>query len=133
MVVFCMAVGGSVEKTRASRARASNLGIDDFWHGNVGRKNKQPNNVRDRKHCLRKLHAHGPKAFLRRFKIRRPLFDKLVEKIGHIVEPNIKGIEIAEFSCETYVLAELLLAASLRWLASGSYMCQKDNYGIGTT
>ena len=135
MVFLWLAIANSVEKTRLSRARAGILGIDDVCHGNVGRyiENKQANTMRDGAHCMRKLLARGPKAFLRRFKIRRPVFDDLEEKIKHIVEPDCRGIEMARRSSETHVVAELMLAACLRWLAGGNYMCQEDNYGIGVT
>jgi hypothetical protein len=61
------------------------------------------------------------------------VFDDLVEKIMHIVEPDCRGIDMARRSNETHVAAELMLAVSLRCLAAGNYMCQKDSYGIGVT
>ena len=80
-----------------------------------------------------KLYTLGPKAFKRRFKMTRPLFDDLVDRIKPIVEVDDRGKEMAERSSGSCVPAALQLAATLRWLAGANHLCQEDNYGLATS
>ena len=138
-VVFVwLALARNVEIIRnTARDRSANrvLGMVDSPHGNCGKKiyKRNGNTVRDRKRVLEQLQGHGPKAFLRRFKMSRPMFDDVVEKIKPIVEPGEYGITRARRSSGSHVPAELQLAASLRWLSGASYLCQEDNFGLGGT
>ena len=78
-----------------------------------------------------KLYTLAPKEFKRRFKLNRPLFDDLVEKIKPIVEVGKRGKEMAKRSSGSFVPAALQLAATLRWLAGAHHACQEDNYNLG--
>jgi hypothetical protein len=80
-----------------------------------------------------KLYTLGPKPFKRRFKMNRPQFDDLVEKIKPIVEVNDRGKDMARRSSGSFVPAALQLAATLRWLAGAHHACQEDNYSLGKT
>jgi hypothetical protein len=90
------------------------LGFEESPHGNLGREiiDRQANTVRDRKRAMEQLQAHGPKAFLRRFKMSRPMFDGLVQQIRPEVEADTFGKEQARRSSGSHVPAELHLAAS---------------------
>jgi hypothetical protein len=111
------------------------LGLDEVEHGNTGRQGVQrrANEWRDRRAALMKLYTLGPKAFQRRFKLNRPQFDDLVEKIKPIVEVGKRGKEMAKRSSGSFVPAALQLAATLRWLAGAHHACQEDNYSLGST
>jgi hypothetical protein len=65
---------------------------DNLWREIIER---QANQMRDRKIAMEQLHAHGPKAFLRRFKMSRPLFNDLVQQIRPMVEADTVGKEHA--------------------------------------
>jgi hypothetical protein len=83
------------------------LGLQESPHGNLGRELnvRKGNNVRDRLRAMEHLQSHGPKAFLRRFKINRPMFDDIVEKSRPIVEADDVGKEHARRSRGSHVLA----------------------------
>ena len=61
---------------------------------------------------MMKLYTLGPNAFKGRVKMNRPLFDDLVEKIQPLVEADERGMEFAEQSSGSFVLATLQLAAT---------------------
>ena len=111
------------------------LGLQASPHGNLGREiiDRKGNMVRDRSKAMEQLQSHGPKAFLRRFKMTRPMFDEIVEKIRPLVEAGEFGKEQARRSSGSHVPAELQLAASLRWLAGAHHLCQQDNFSLSQT
>ena len=80
-----------------------------------------------------KLYTLGPKAFKRRFKMNRPQFDDIVEKLKPLVEVDDFGKLQAERSSGYFVPATLQLAATLRYLAGGHHLCQEDNYSLATS
>mmetsp|Transcript_18188 Transcript_18188/g.50921 ORF Transcript_18188/g.50921 Transcript_18188/m.50921 type:complete len:120 (+) Transcript_18188:226-585(+) len=92
---------------------------------------REANEKRDRADALRKLRRFGDKAFKRRFKVSRGTFARLVVLIRNMVELDGVGVCTAERSSRSHIPAELQLAATLRWLAGASYMCQEDNYALG--
>jgi hypothetical protein len=83
------------------------LGIEESPHGDLGREiiDRQANTTNDRKSAMDQLQAHGPKAFLRRFKITRPMFDDVVDEIRPLVEPGKFGKEHATRSSGSHVPA----------------------------
>ena len=76
---------------------------------------------------MMKLYTLRPKAFKRRFKLNRPQFDELVEKIKPMVEVDARGKDMAERSSGSFVPSSLQLATTLRWLACAHFACQEDN------
>ena len=70
-----------------------------------------------------KLYTLGPKEFKRRFKLNRPQFDDLVEKIKPMVEVDDRGKDLAERYSGSFVPVALQSAATLRWLACKCALC----------
>ena len=134
LVIIWLALARKVECENNARHDCV-LGLEDSPHGNLGREisDRQANAIKNRERAMVQLQSHGPKAFLRRFKVTRPMFDDLVEKIRSKVEPGAYGKEQARRSSGSYVKAELQLAASLRWLSGANHLCQQDNFGISQT
>ena len=84
-----IALARNVETQRIARrvCEVGVLGLEESPHGNLGREiiERQTNTVRDRKRAMERLQAHGPKAFLRRFRMSLPMFDDLVQQIRPMV------------------------------------------------
>ncbi len=114
---------------RVSNANAGVLGFDEVDHGLTGRcgAERRVNEWRDKRSAFVKLYTLGPKAFKRRFKMNRPEFDELVEKIKPLVEVNKRGKLLAKRSSGCFVPAALQLAGTLGWLAGAHHACQEDN------
>ncbi len=134
LVFIWLALARNVECQRNARRMREDvvLGLEESPHGNLGREiiDRQANKVRDRMRAMEHLQGHGPKAFLRRFKISRPMFDDPVELIRTEVEADTFGKEQAIRSSGSHVPAELQLAASLRWLAGAHHLCQQDIFSL---
>ncbi len=117
LVFTWLALARNAECQRnARRLRASGvLGIEESPHGNLGREiiGRQANTMNDRKSVMHKIQAHGPKALLRLFRITRPIFDDVVDKIRPIVEVGKFGKEQARRSSSSHVPTLLQLVASL--------------------
>ena len=137
LIFIWLALARNAECQRnARRLRESSvLEIEESPHGNLGREiiGRQANTMNDRKSVMHKIQAHGPKALLRLFKITRPIFDDVVDKIKPIVEVGKFGKEQARRSSSSHVPTLLQLVASLWWLASANHMCQQDNFGLSKT
>jgi hypothetical protein len=131
-----LALARNIEKVRVQTRDCSGnrvLGLVESSNGNIGQKiyKTNGNTIRDRKRVLEQLQSLGPKAFLWRFKMSRPMFDDIVEKIKPIVEADDFGKEKARLSSGYHVPADVQLADTLRWLSGASYLCQEDNFGFG--
>ena len=100
--VLCLALAHRAKITcgKLKQPGVGVMGVVTVEHGNTGRTiaERRANEWRDMRSALMKLYTLGPKAFKRRFKITRPLFDDLVDIIKPIVEVDDRGKEMADTS-----------------------------------
>ncbi len=100
--VLCLALAhrAKIACGKLQQTSVGVMGVVTVEHGNTGRTiaERRANEWRDRRASLMKLYTLGPKAFKRRFKMTRPLFDDLVDIIKPIVEVDDRGKEMADTS-----------------------------------
>ena len=104
-------------------------------HGNIGRSitDRKGNVHRDRTEAQQRLHNYSDREFVRRFKVSKQRFWKLVDLLRPHVEPDDLGKQMAEVSSGGFVPAECQLAATLRYLSGACKMDQEDLFGIAHT
>ncbi len=111
LVIIWLALASKVEcENNAHQMRDTCvLGFEDSPHGNLGREinDRQANAIKNRERAMAQLQAHGPKAFLRRLKMSRPMFDDIVEKTRSKIEPGAYGKDQTRRSSGSYAKAEL--------------------------
>ena len=101
-------------------------------HGNIGRSitDRKGNVHRDRSAGQQRLHDYSEREFVKRFKVSKQRFWKLVDQLRPHVEPNVIGKQMAEVSSGGFVSVECQLAATLRYMSGAGKMDQEDLYGI---
>jgi len=88
------------------------------------------NKTRDRGAWMEKLGGYSGKDFRRRFKVTRKRFESIAEKIKTEVEPSELGKVMDFRSSGSYVISEICLAVTSRWLASSHSLDLEDIYGV---
>ena len=125
----CLALSNRARGSGGRVGGVSVLYLDEVEHGDYGRKGaeRRANEWWNRRAVLMKVYTLGPKAFKRRFKLNRPKFDDLVEKIKPFAKVDNRGKGMAGKSSGSFVPATLQLAATFRWFACAHYAYQEDN------
>jgi hypothetical protein len=95
---------------------------------------RKQNISRDREAALARLAAYSDDEFKRRFRMKRYMFDLLVNAIRQDVEPQTDWAkQCAINSSGSWVKAELKVAATLRLLAGGSYLDAADLFAVSAS
>ena len=92
-----------------------------FWGGGAtGARNRRGNKRRDRGFALSQMEELSDDEFRRMFRLSRPAFDALLEKISD--DFGVRSVSFAECSNRSRISPKTRLAVTLRWLAGGSYL-----------
>jgi hypothetical protein len=102
----------------------------DFPHESQPEK-RSCNRERNRTEPLDRIKNLSEKEFTRFMRVSRNIFYSLLEKITPLIDPSKKGQQNAMNSSGSGISNELKLAATLRYLAGGSYLDITFEFGLG--
>lgn len=115
--IFVMMMYDYYRRAQLKRARTQmSSAVQSYaWESGFTVEGRAPNKPRRRMLWQHRLHDLSDIEFLKRYKVRKHTFDKMVTKLRPLLEPN--HVRSRASSGSEPVTTELQLSMTLRWLA----------------